>query len=40
MKEAELDRFLDEHRDLWPEEAEIDDFIAWLHKGRREGRYD
>jgi hypothetical protein len=40
MTEAEFDRFLDEHRDLWPEEAEIDRFIAWLHKGRREGRYD
>jgi hypothetical protein len=40
MTEEELDRFLEEHRNLWPVEAEIDDFIAWLHKARREGRYD
>jgi hypothetical protein len=40
MTEAELERFLDEYRDVWPDEAEIDEFIAWVHKGRREGRYD
>jgi len=29
-----------EHRQLWPEEKEIDEFIGWLHQCRRKGRYN
>lgn len=38
MTAEQFDRYLDECRDLWPDKA-IDDFLAWLRKSRREGRY-
>ncbi len=34
----DLEKYLEEFRDLWPEE-EIDAFLAWLYKSRHEGRY-
>jgi hypothetical protein len=40
MTSEELERFLGEFNDLWPDEAEIDAFVAWIHKARRSGRYD
>jgi hypothetical protein len=40
MTEEELEQFITNHRQLWPDEDEIDEFIAWLHRARREGRYD
>ena len=33
MTSEELERFLVEFNDLWPDEAEIDAFVAWIHKG-------
>jgi hypothetical protein len=39
MTEGELDQWLSEHAGVWPDETEIDEFVAWLHKARREGRY-
>jgi hypothetical protein len=39
MTEDELDRWLEQFPNLWPDDAEIDEFVAWLHKSRREGRY-
>jgi hypothetical protein len=40
MTLIEFDRHLDEYRDLWPEAAEIDAFVSWLHQSRRQGHYD
>jgi hypothetical protein len=37
--EQELEKLIEENRQLWPQEKEIDEFIAWLHHCRREGRY-
>jgi hypothetical protein len=31
MTASEFDRFLDDHRDLWPDPAEVDAFVSWLH---------
>ncbi len=30
---------LDAMGEVWPEEENIDEFIAWLRKSRKEGRY-
>jgi hypothetical protein len=40
MTSEELERYLEEFNDLWPDEAEIDAFVAWIHRARRTGRYD
>ena len=40
MTEGELARLVEENRDAWPDHEEIDAFVAWLHRARREGRYD
>ena len=40
MTEEEFAQFIEENRELWPDEKEIDEFIAWLHRCRRQGRYD
>jgi hypothetical protein len=40
MTAAEFDRFLDDHRDLWPDAAEVDAFVSWLHRSRRKGHFD
>ena len=32
------DRDLDQFRDMWGGDAEIDAMVAWLHRVRREGR--
>lgn len=40
MTEEEFDKFLEEVGDVWPEEEDMDEFIAWLRKARRTGRYD
>ena len=37
MTAAEFDSYLEEYRDLWPEPAEIDAFVSWLHHSRRQG---
>ncbi len=39
MTEEELDEWLSKFPNLWPDDNEIDEFVAWLHKARREGRY-
>jgi hypothetical protein len=39
MTEEELDQWIEEFRDLWPSDEEIDEFVAWVHKCRREGQY-
>lgn len=39
MTEEQLEQWLSEHAGVWPDDIEIDEFIAWLHKARREGRY-
>jgi hypothetical protein len=30
---------LDAMGDVWPEHEDLDEFLAWLRKSRREGRY-
>ena len=40
MTSAQFDRFLDDHRDRWPDAAEVDAFVSWLHRSRRQGHYD
>lgn len=40
MTAEELGRHIEEFRELWGGDEEIDAFIAWIHKGRREGRYE
>ena len=37
MTEVEFDQYLEGFRDLWPTDEEIDEFLAWLRKSRREG---
>jgi hypothetical protein len=32
------DRHIDQYRDMWGGDEEIDAMVAWLHKVRREGR--
>jgi hypothetical protein len=39
MTERELEQWLKQFPDLWPDEAEIDEFARWLRAARREGRY-
>ena len=39
MTEEEFERFIADHQDAWPNEAEVDEFVTWLHQCRREGRY-
>lgn len=34
-----FDQFLDEMEDFWPKNETCDEFIAWLRKSRRQGRY-
>lgn len=36
---ADFDRFLDEVGDAWPRDENLDDFLGWLRRSRREGRY-
>ena len=36
MDEATLDAM----GEVWPEGENLDEFLAWLQKSRREGRYD
>jgi hypothetical protein len=36
----DMEKFIEEFRDLWPDEKEIDEFLAWLQESRREGRKD
>ena len=40
MTASEFDHFLDDHRDLWPDTAEVDAFVSWLHRSRQQGHYD
>ena len=35
----DFDKFLEEAGGIWPENESIDEFITWLRKSRREGRY-
>ena len=35
----DYDKYLEEVSDFWPKEETCDEFIAWLRKSRREGRY-
>ena len=39
MTEEEFDRFIADHQDAWPNGAELDEFITWVHRSRREGQY-
>ena len=36
----DFDKFLEEVGDVWPENENVDDFIAWYRKGRRTGKYE
>lgn len=36
----DFDKFLDEVGDVWPEDENIEDFLAWLYKARRTGKYE
>src|ERR1700687_2503371 len=38
MTAEEYDRHIEEFRDMWGSDDEIDAFVAWIHKSRREGR--
>jgi len=38
MSSAEIRAWVEEHRELWPSDREVDEFIAWVRKTRREGR--
>jgi hypothetical protein len=40
MTSEEFDRYIEEFKDVWPDNAEIDAFVAWIHKARRTGKYD
>ncbi len=40
MTEADFDKFLDEVGDVWPEDENLEDFLAWLYKARRTGKYE
>lgn len=40
MTKEEFDRWIEEGRAIWPDEAEIDAFNAWVRKCRRQGYYD
>ena len=40
MTEEEFTRFLNDHRDVWPDPDEIDAFVSWLHRSRRQAHYD
>lgn len=37
MTPAEFREHLAKFRNLWQNDQEIDEFIAWLHKSRKEG---
>jgi hypothetical protein len=37
---TDFDKYLDEVGDVWPEDENIEDFLAWLYKGRRTGKYE
>jgi hypothetical protein len=39
MTENELENWLSKFPNLWPDDAEIDQFVTWLHQARRDGRY-
>jgi hypothetical protein len=39
MSEEEVETWLSQFPHLWPEDAEIEAFVHWLHQARREGRY-
>ena len=39
MTEEEFGRFIADHQDAWSNEAEVDEFVTWVHQCRREGRY-
>jgi hypothetical protein len=36
----DVSELAEEFPDLWPDDREIDAFIAWVHRGRRQGWYD
>jgi hypothetical protein len=36
---SDFDRFLDEVGDVWPKDESPDEFLDWLRRSRREGRY-
>lgn len=38
--EKELDQWIEECGELWESDQEIDEFLAWLRRGRKQGHYD
>ena len=38
MSLTEIRAWVNKHRELWPNDREVDDFIAWVRKTRRESR--
>ena len=36
---VDFDKFLEEVGDAWPKDESIDEFITWLHRARRTGKY-
>jgi hypothetical protein len=39
MTAAKFDEWMNGTEPGWPEDENIDEFLAWLYKSRREGRY-
>jgi hypothetical protein len=40
MTTEEFDRWIEEGRAIWPEDEEIDAFVAWVRKCRQQGYYN
>lgn len=35
----DFEKFVNDVGDVWPKDENIDDFVSWLRKARREGSY-
>src|SRR5262249_25545798 len=40
MTAEEHEQWIEQHRGIWKDDEEIDEFIAWVHRGRKTGFYD
>jgi hypothetical protein len=36
----DVNRLVEEFGELWPTDREIEQFVAWVHRGRCQGWYD
>ena len=39
MTQDDFEQWLSKFQNLWPDDIEIDGFVSWLHKARRQARY-